>query len=314
MGKTGVILVLLLVLSGPAAGRDIFVSNTGGDDRSTGELAKNVTANGPLRTIAKALRMAVGGDRIVLAGDTGQPYRESVSLSGLRLSGTARQPLLIVGNGAVLDGSAPVPVQQWTHVGGGVYRFRPPQMAFQQLFLDDRPAALVAVASQAVSPPKLQPRQWCLFQGDILFRVDPGKLPINHQLTYASLPTGITLFQVDRVTISGLTVQRYQLDGVNALNGARNVRLSAVECRDNGRWGIAVGGASQVAVDACAAAGNGAAGLLTAPYSETHVYNSRLLAGAGPGWVDQGGRVYFGDKRVQGGRETVSPDSAPPEK
>ena len=36
MGKTGVVLVLLLVLSGPAAGRDIFVSNTGGDDRSTG--------------------------------------------------------------------------------------------------------------------------------------------------------------------------------------------------------------------------------------------------------------------------------------
>ena len=134
MGKTGVILVLLLVLSGPAAGRDIFVSNTGGDDRSTGELAKNVTSNGPLQTIAKALRMAVGGDRIVLAGDTGQPYRESVSLSGLRLSGTARQPLLLVGNGAVLDGSAPVPVQQWTHVGGGVYRFRPPQMGFQQLF------------------------------------------------------------------------------------------------------------------------------------------------------------------------------------
>jgi hypothetical protein len=313
MGKTGVILVLLLALSGPAAGRDIFVSNTGGDDRSTGEQAKNVGRDGPVRTIAKALRLAVGGDRIVLAAG-GQPYRECVGVSGLRLSGTARQPLVIVGNGAVLDGSAAVPVGQWRHIGDGVYRFRPPQMGCQQLFLDDRPAAQVAAEREAGNPPKLQPRQWCTFQGDILFRVDPGKLPADHKLTYAALTTGITLFQVDNVVISGLTVRRYQLDGVNALNSARAVRLSAVECRDNGRYGIAVGGASQVAVDGCLAAGNGVAGLFTAPYSETHVYTSRLCGGAAPGWVDSGGRVYFGNRRVEGGREDVQPDSTPPAK
>ncbi len=71
-----------------------------------------------------------------------------------------------------------------------------------------------------------------------------------------------------------------------------------------------MGGASQVAVDACLAAGNGVAGLLTAPYSETHVYKSRLLGGTAPGWVDQGGRVYFGNKRVAGGtgnRQTETP-------
>ncbi len=205
MGKTGVVLVLLLVLSGPAAGRDIFVSNTGGDDRSTGELAKNVTANGPLRTIAKALRLAVGGDlTIVLAGDTGQPYRESVSLSGLQdSSGTARQPLLIVGNGAVLDGSAPVPVQQWTHVGGGVYRFRPPQMGFQQLFLDRSPGAQVAVGSQAASPPQAPaPPMVPLPRATSSSASMRASCPSDHQLTYASLPTGITLFQVDRVTIA----------------------------------------------------------------------------------------------------------------
>ena len=109
-----------------------------------------------------------------------------ISVSGMRLSGTAREPLAIVGNGAVLDGSAAVPVDQWRHVGGGVYRFHPPQLGFQRLFLDDGPAARVPVDQQAGSPPPLQPRQWCLFQGDIVFRVDPGKLPANHKLTYAA--------------------------------------------------------------------------------------------------------------------------------
>ncbi len=181
MRKMGVVLVLLLVLGGPAAGRDIFVSNTGGNDRSTRRAGQNVARNGP-RADHRQGPAAGRRRRPHRAGrHSGQPYRESVSLSGLRLSGTARQPLVIVGNGAVLDGSAPVPVEQWKHVGGGVYRFRPPQMGFQQLFLDDRPAARVAVGHPAASPPKLQPRQWCLFQGDILFRVDTGKLPADHR-------------------------------------------------------------------------------------------------------------------------------------
>ena len=117
---------------------------------------------------------------------------------------------MIVGNGAVLDGSAPVPVHQWTHVGGGVYRFRPPQMGFQQLFLDDRPAAQVAVDHRPPARPSSSPANGASSRATSSSASMPGKLPINHQLTYASLPTGITLFQVDRVTISGLTVRRYQ--------------------------------------------------------------------------------------------------------
>jgi hypothetical protein len=311
MRKDSRVLLLLLVLSAPAAGRDIFVDNAGGDDRSSGQQAKNVVRNGPVRTIAKALRLAGGGDRIVLAA-TGQPYRESLGIAGPRLSGTARQPLVIVGNGAVLDGSAPVPVEQWKHVGGGVYRYHPPQMGFQQLFVDDRRAARVSSGSLSGRPPKLEPRQWCTFQGDILFRVEKGKMPADYALTCAALQTGITLYQVEHVTISGLTVQRFAVDGVNALNSARNVRLSAVVCRDNGRYGIDVGGASLVDIDSCLSSGNGAAGLLTSAYSETHVRQSRLPGDTAPGWVDQGGRVYIGTNLVEGGRDSVAPRDAPP--
>ena len=165
---------------------------------------------------------------------------------------------MIVGKGAVLDGSAPVPLDQWKLVGGGVYRFHPPHMGFQQLFVDDRPAARVAVGHAAVSLPKLEPRQWCAFQGDIFFRVENLKMPADYRLTYACLPTGITLYNVEQVAIIGLTVQRFAVDGINALNSARGVRLATVACRDNGRYGVAVGGASQVDIDSCLSSGNGA--------------------------------------------------------
>jgi hypothetical protein len=266
--------------------------------------------SGPVRTIAKALRLAVSGDHIVLA-DTGQPYRESISLVGVRHSGSMLQPLVIAGNGAVLDGSAPVPVDQWQHTGGGVYRFHPPRMGPQQLFLDDRPALRVAVSATADRAPKLAPRQWCVVQGDLFFRVEKGKMPADYRLTYAALPSGITLYQVDHVAITDLTVQDFQLDGVSALNSARNVHLTGVTCRGNGRNGLCVGGASQVEIDSCLLGNNGAAQLLTTPNSETHIYDSHLLGNTAAAWVDQGGRVWLGLARVTGGREAIKPEDAP---
>src|SRR5579859_2997869 len=57
------------------AGRDIYVSNVSGDDRSTGDQTDNVLQfRGPVRTIAKALRLAQPGDRIVLEASE-EPYR-----------------------------------------------------------------------------------------------------------------------------------------------------------------------------------------------------------------------------------------------
>jgi hypothetical protein len=305
------VVLLLIALCAPAAGRDIFVNNTAGDDRATGNSpAGRSDLSGPVKTIAKALRLAVTGDHIVLA-DSGQPYRESVSLVGGRHSGTQQMPTVIVGNGAVLDGSATVPADKWKHTGGGVYRFHPPRAGFQQLFIDGRPVSRVAVSQLAASPPKLEPRQWGVFEGDIFFRVEKDKMPENYALTYAFLQTGITLYQVDHVTISDLTLQGFQLDGLSAINSARNVHLNGVTCRCNGRYGIAVGGASLVELDDCLLGNNGAAQLITMPYSETHIYGSRLLGNSAAGWVDQGGKVYLGQKLAQGGRESVKPEDAP---
>ena len=305
MQKMICVCLVFFLPAGLVAARDIFVNNAAGNDRFTGAQPRIFAdTTGPVQTLAKALRLARAGDRIVLA-DTGQPYRDSLSLVGGRLSGLLRQPLVIDGGGAVLDGSAPVPRDQWEFYRDNRFRFRPPRMGSSQLFLDDRPAVRVSVAAAADTPPKLEPRQWCAHEGYIYFGVELSKLPSDYRLSYASLPTGITLYHVQNVVIKDLTVQGFQTDGIDAQNSAEHVVLDQVICRNNGRNGITVGGASQVEIRSCKVSGNGASQLLTLPYCEVHLIKSELPGDSAPAWKDEGGRVYLGDRPIRGGLETI---------
>lgn len=290
-----------------AAGRDIYVNNITGEDRFSG--AQSVATpemTGPVRTIARALQLASGGDRIVLAA-TEQPYRESVAIAGTRLSGSLRRPLVIKGNGALLDGSTAVPPEAWQHYRGTVFRFRPARKAFQQLFLDGKPPLLVPSPPPGHDIPRLDPLQWCLGNGWIYFCVEKDKLPGDYRLCCAALQTGITLFHVENVVIEDLIIQGFQQDGINLFNSARNIRLAGIISRGNGRSGITVGGASSAVVEACLLGNNGKAQLLTLPYSETQIADSHLLGNTAPGWVDRGGRVLHDGQQLSGGRPQLQP-------
>ena len=129
----------VLLLCSPAVGREVVVDNVAGDDRFTGQTARDPGGmGGPVRTLAKALRLAGPGDTIVLVKNDA-PYRESFSLTGSRHSGTKEQPFTIRGNGAILDGSAPAPAEKWEAYQGAIFRLRGRPTGYSQLFLE-RPA------------------------------------------------------------------------------------------------------------------------------------------------------------------------------
>lgn len=294
MQKPWIALTALAALASAACGKDIFVNNQAGDDRNDGYLATTaVGGSGPVRTIARALRTAEKGDRILLA-NTGEPYRESISVQAGWHSGYEHRPFIIEGAGAILDGSKPVPQDAWEAVGDEVFRFQPQRLAHQQLFRDDRPL----VRKPVVDPyqmPKLEPLEWCLFDRAIYFRAEPDKIPQNYQLSYAALPVGITLYEVRNVVISNLIVQGYQLDGINAHDSAFNVTITGVTARGNGRSGISVGGASRVTLEGCLVGNNGAAQLRTEGFSHTRVLDSDLLDNTAPPVVQDGGEVILQD-------------------
>jgi hypothetical protein len=280
------------------AAADVYVNNLTGDDRATGEQQQNAAGLfGPVRTIAKATRLANSGDRIVLAASD-QPYRESISLVGIKHSSSPLAPLTIAGNGATLDGSSVVPAAAWEHFSGDVFRFRPQRLAYQQLFLHGRPALRRPTTSFDGVPPALEPLEWSLTGGYIYFRIEAGRTPDAYDPACAALQTGISLYHVEGVEISDLTVQGFQLDGVSAFDTARDVKLTRVTVRGNGRSGVAVGGASRVEIVDSLLGDNGTSQLRTEAYSHTRVNGCELIDNTAPALLVRGGQLWVDGKKA----------------
>jgi len=279
---------LLGLLGSPGLARDIFVNNQTGDDVRDGSLAVAQGILGPCRTIAKALRIAQRGDQIVIA-NTGQPYRESITIQGPRHSGSERFPFTITGNGATLDGTMSLAGATWEYAGHNTFRTRPPYLSFQQLFLDNQPA--VRRQPSPGNAPELQPRQWCLFEGWIYFRVDEGRLPHSYDLSSCGAQTGITLYEVHDVIVQDLVVRGFWLDGVNCHDNVRWTSLARVATKENGRSGISIGGSSRVQLDTCTAAGNGAAQVRLEGFCRVQMLDNQLDAATAPAVVKEGGTI-----------------------
>ncbi|HEX3999818.1 MAG TPA: right-handed parallel beta-helix repeat-containing protein [Pirellulales bacterium] len=279
----------------PAAGRDIFVNNRAGDDHFDGRFATQGGSAGPVQSLAKALRLADSGDRIIVA-NTGVPYHESVSLSGPRHSGFSFKPLVIDGNGATLDGSAPA--GGWRSAGGNVFRMRPTHMAFGMLFLQGQPLARVAATPAEEMPPLLKPLEWTLHDGWIYFCVEPGRLPQQYSLSYAQLQVGLTLYKVEQLVITNLVVQGFELDGINCQDVGSGTTLDHITARWNGRSGIAVCGASHATLDGCLVEGNGQSQLHIEGPSVTSAVGCELIPKSAPNWLIHGGRLLIDGREV----------------
>lgn len=324
------------LLAAPLAARDVFVDNRNGNDRNVGTTNTNSSlGGGPCRTIARALQVADEGDRIIIA-NTGDPYRESLTLFGRRNSGTPEHRFEIIGNGATLDGSVPVDPRGWQYVDNDVFRLTPTRTSYQQLFLDGVPLPRVPLDNNVLRAPKLRPFHWCVFERQIylsmkqpteddlryaaesgdellqkVYTQEPWKYsPGAYNFSLAGLPVGITLYDVRNVVIADLFVQGYQLDGINAHDKAFSVELLGVTTRGNGRSGISVGGASQVKIAESASRYNGAAQIRTEGFSHTFISQSEVLNDTAPPLLREGGEVTIDGLQVD--QEVLKNDILPP--
>lgn len=271
---------LWLLLAVTASGTDIYVDNVNGDDRRSGQSPDSSgLSGGPVRTISKALRLANKGDLISLA-DTGVPYRECIAVQGGFHSHTGPIAFEIHGNGAVLDGSLPILASAWEHVKGDIFRYQPRRGAYQQLFLRGAPAARKPVAGSTM--PELQPLEWCLYGGQIYFRVEPGVAPYAYEASCAAHPVGITAYDVDGVIIRDLKIRGFQLDGFQAHDNVRRFSLLNVTSEYNGRAGFAIANSSKVALSQCSAQGNGEAQVYCEGVSLTTLIGGQFNSASAP--------------------------------
>ncbi len=297
-GASAFFLAVFLSVTLPA--RDLYVNNVTGDDRNDG-LAETAVSpgRGPFRSIRRALEAARNGDHIHVAA-TGQPYRESLTVQAGRHSGIPNRPFILEGNGAVLDGSEPVPPDAWEGVGPSLFRFPCQTKTTHVLFLDGIPATRRRVPRGSGVPVDLEPLQWCLVDGFVYFRTEPGKLPWSYNLSHTVLPVGLTLYEVRHLIVRDFVIQGFALDGVNAHDGAHGVQFVGLTCRGNGRSGISIGGASRVVIEACLVGDNGQAQLRTEGVSHTRLVNCDIVDHpAAPAIDQQGGEIIHEMRMVR---------------
>jgi len=258
--RSGLVWLLSLLIVATTTARDVYVNNVIGNDMNVGGRTDVRPQDGPVRTLNRALRLVDRGGRIVVA-NTGEPYREMISVCDVEQRGYPGQPLVIQGNGAVLDGTVATAPGAWTYETDNIFSFRPRRLTYQQLFRDGKPLARLRTTNFPGATLPLEPLRWALLTDRIAFRVEDGNLPEHYALRHAGLQAGITLYNTEHVRIEDLVVQGFQLDGISARELVRNCQLVRVECRANGRSGISVGGVSRVSLSSCNAYDNGRAQL-----------------------------------------------------
>ncbi len=254
-------LVLTFASLGHALAGDIYVDNLVGNDMFDGLLVQPTDqGSGPVRTLRRAMHLAGFGDRIVLTR-AGGLYYDSLSLTGMRHSGTSERPFTIIGNGATLSGARAVPQEGWRRAGPDLWKLTLTRKGFYRLMRDG--LSLPELQHEAGANPleALAAGQWTAWRGDVYFRAE-GDAPTTQSFAYAAEQTGLSLYQVEHVRIVGLTLRDFRFDGLRAQNMCRGVTLENVNCLNNGRAGIAVSGTSQIEMLGGSLAENGRHSLL----------------------------------------------------
>jgi hypothetical protein len=285
------VFVTILAYSTFVNGREIHVNNLTGEDSLNGLTPQVVGQHsGPVKTLAKAMRIAQAGDRVVMA-NTGTPYREAFTLEGGKNSGIhSNAPFILEGNGAIVEGVLPV-VEHWEFVTGHIFRITTQIKSHQILWLGDRPAERVALVEGKL--PSLKPMQYAFADGYLYLCVEADKLPHQYEPLVAGSWTGLTLYNIRNVIIRNVELRGFAFDGLNAHDNVFNVHLENVTCRENGRCGFTIGGSSQVMLDRCLAEQNYAAQVRSEAYAQATLADCTLDDSYAPAVVKEGGSTVI---------------------
>jgi len=210
-----------------APGATWHVDNARGADSNDGK-----TPDSAFATIAKALSACKTSDTLVLA-NTGQAYRERIALGGL--GGTAAKPFTIEGNGAVISGFKPLPLEKWERKDNDVWFFahrRPSQNP--HLRFDGR-----YVAAQR-KPDGLKPGQYCWAETGVFFRSEAGKTPKDYNLEGTFYSSGVQISNASYIVCRNLVAEGFPNDGFNIHGDCQGIVFENIEGRCNGDDGFSI--------------------------------------------------------------------------
>jgi hypothetical protein len=277
-----------------ACGRDIYVDNAAGDDRyDGGSRTAQYGRRGALRSLQRATTIARPGDRILVL-NTGMSLRESVAIDGRRQpGGTPGYPIVIEGNGAVLDGTIPVEPGDGNAFGFGLFRLDDvggPTHARDWLFVNGTPAPRGRDGSSTARP-QLAVGQFAVWQGWFAFRAEPGKTLADYRFAFSKRDCGVAVYRSGYWKIRDLTIRGFRGEGVQVRGPCTEIAFERCRFEFNGHAGAAVGNLASPTFADCHATHNGRVGVVVNNHARLKLERVKLSDNPKDSIVEIGARV-----------------------
>lgn len=219
---------------------DLYVDPKDGDDTNDGR-------SSPVKTIARAMKLAQPGDTIHLTPGT---YHESADFTNKH--GEPGKPITLDGHGAVLDGSEPVTSAEWEQVSPDLYRRQKiykttdDAIVSRWFLLWDGKMQRMNRCSKGPSEPlkkpeDLQPGEWTFVRedGDAFYlKLKPGQNLDEANIRYPKRSSAVVQsISGSWLTVKNVTGTHVYNDGYNVHGAQRNLvfeNIRAIECGDDG--------------------------------------------------------------------------------
>lgn len=249
-----------------ASARDLYVHPVEGDDARDGLNMKSDSKSGPVKTIARALKLAGPGDTVHLA-KVAEPYRESAVFHNRQ--GEPKRPIVLDGHGATITGAERVDLAQWEQPQPGLFRNTKllttnDAIIGRWFFRMNGRMNHMQRSSKGPSQPlkavtDLESGEWTFVTNESAFYI---KLATDQALSDIKIEAPIRSSGVQvsgdcaHLVIRNLTTTHVHNDGFNIHGKCRDVlfeNVSAIECGDDG---ISAHDDCQIRVDGFDSIGN----------------------------------------------------------
>lgn len=218
---------------------------TTGTDSANGLAVAASGTNGPVKTIARGLKLARPGDIVHLAPVV---FKESATFRNY--SGEPGRPIVLDGHGATLDGSDPLNPADWQQTAPGLYRndhlIKADDFALLRWFFvfDGRMSHMGRCSKGTRAPFKkpgdLQPGEWTFTAAEHAFyvRIAPGQQLADARIAAPLRPNGVGFGgKCQHLVIRHITATHVYNDGFNIHGSTRDVAfedIRAINCGDDG--------------------------------------------------------------------------------
>jgi hypothetical protein len=235
-----------------AVARDIYVNPETGEERSSGLTVEKQGADGPVKTMHRAIRMAQPGDTVHLA-PLAAPYREVAVFHNAH--GEPGRPITFDAHGATITGAEPLNPDDCRQVSPGLYRtdrlipakLVTPEDAVSRrwFFLYDGRMNHMGRSAKGRNAPYKKPSElavgeWTYQRDENAFylKIDPKKKLADYRIEYPARGAGVQVSgDCAHLVIRNLVATHAYNDGFNIHGKTRDVRyenIQSIECGDDG--------------------------------------------------------------------------------